>query len=416
MTARLRCLVTQPLSAEKGVRMKATILSKQLKRTVPLIVASSVTLTACSGQEGDTNGEFAGVGLSPGTTSVLGVVGAVVVAGALLASDDDDSSGGSVVGDTGDMVGDGGGVVTTPDGTDNMVGDGGGVVTTPDDTDGDDTPVTTVPDGQMDPDQDGLTNDQEAATGTDPNNPDTDADGIIDGDEVVNTLTDPLNPDSDGDGLQDGDEVNNTLTDPNNADTDGGGTDDGTEVANGSDPLTDSADDSGATTPPATTPPTDPNDTSATLLADGSFVGDVFSEETVLPNSNSPEVAVANLMFDGFNGTGSGCVTVPAGTTPPGVDAGGDMVSDVSLMIGPPGANGFQAVELEPNGDRTMWCIPPVLSAAQVGAIQQNLPSGNLYLAVRNPSFPDGELRSQLMPADVFTYGCSAVGTSGTGE
>jgi len=96
MTARLQVFGYAASIRGEDVRMKATILSKQLKRTVPLIVASSVTLTACSGQEGDTNGEFAGVGLSPGTTTVLGVVGAVVVAGALLASDDDDSSGGSV--------------------------------------------------------------------------------------------------------------------------------------------------------------------------------------------------------------------------------------------------------------------------------------------------------------------------------
>jgi hypothetical protein len=39
--------------------------------------------------------------------------------------------------------------------------------------------------GDLDPDHDGLTNDEEALFGTDPNNPDTDADGIIDGRDLA---------------------------------------------------------------------------------------------------------------------------------------------------------------------------------------------------------------------------------------
>src|SRR5713101_2814930 len=54
-----------------------------------------------------------------------------------------------------------------------------------------------------DPDQDGLTNLEEYQHGTDPNNPDTDGDGLSDGDEVHKYHTDPLNPDTDGDGLTD---------------------------------------------------------------------------------------------------------------------------------------------------------------------------------------------------------------------
>ena len=49
--------------------------------------------------------------------------------------------------------------------------------------------------------------------------------------------TDCVEPDDcDGDGLTN-DEEAEIGTDPNNADTDGGGVDDGTEVANGTDPL-----------------------------------------------------------------------------------------------------------------------------------------------------------------------------------
>ncbi|MGE0712045.1 MAG: hypothetical protein AB7N76_31440 [Planctomycetota bacterium] len=44
---------------------------------------------------------------------------------------------------------------------------------------------TTTPTGSLDPDHDGLTNDEEALFGTDPNNPDTDGDGIIDGRDLA---------------------------------------------------------------------------------------------------------------------------------------------------------------------------------------------------------------------------------------
>ncbi|MFO7678736.1 MAG: protein kinase [Chloroflexota bacterium] len=66
--------------------------------------------------------------------------------------------------------------------------------------------MTTL-DAGSDPDQDGLSNAQEQALGTDPNNPDSDNDGLNDGEEVNIYFTNPLNPDSDNDGLKDGAEV-----------------------------------------------------------------------------------------------------------------------------------------------------------------------------------------------------------------
>ena len=61
-----------------------------------------------------------------------------------------------------------------------------------------------VADGSGDEDGDGLTDLEEVAdVGTDPCNPDTDGDGLNDGDEV-NLGTDPTNPDTDGDGVPDG--------------------------------------------------------------------------------------------------------------------------------------------------------------------------------------------------------------------
>lgn len=112
--------------------------------------------------------------------------------------------------------------------------------------------------GACDDDDDALTNSEEAVLGTDPLNPDTDADGLEDGAEVNNEGTDPLNPDTDGDGINDGPEVV-AATDPLDpcdpsqlpgyagydplnpiwvaADCDGDGVNNGVEDTNGTDPY-----------------------------------------------------------------------------------------------------------------------------------------------------------------------------------
>lgn len=81
-----------------------------------------------------------------------------------------------------------------------------------------------------DKDRDGLTKREELELGTDPNNPDTDGDGLNDGDEVLKYKTDPLKADTDGDGLKDGEEVFTYKTNPTKSDTDGDGLSDGDEV------------------------------------------------------------------------------------------------------------------------------------------------------------------------------------------
>ena len=88
----------------------------------------------------------------------------------------------------------------------------------------------------QDTDNDGLPDAQELILKTDPNNPDSDADGVPDGVEVLVAHTNPLDDDSDDDGLIDGVEdanhngkVDPGETDPNKADTDGDGLPDGLE-------------------------------------------------------------------------------------------------------------------------------------------------------------------------------------------
>jgi hypothetical protein len=73
-------------------------------------------------------------------------------------------------------------------------------------------------------------------TGTDPRNPDTDGDGLRDGEEVSEFRTNPTLADSDGDGLTDCQEVKTCLTDPTKWDTDDDGLPDGWEIANLLDP------------------------------------------------------------------------------------------------------------------------------------------------------------------------------------
>jgi hypothetical protein len=124
-----------------------------------------------------------------------------------------------------------------------------------------------------DTDDDGLLDGEEVAFLTAPKDPDTDDDGLSDGDEVLVLGTDPLDPDTDGDGLTDGDEVLVLGTDPLVADTDGDGLLDGDEVqVHGTNPLDADTDDDdlsdGDEIQVHGTNPLDP-DTDDDLLPDG---------------------------------------------------------------------------------------------------------------------------------------------------
>lgn len=71
------------------------------------------------------------------------------------------------------------------------------------------TPAEPVPEAPVDTDGDGLTDEEEAAAGTNPESADTDADSLTDFAEIRTYQSDPLSADTDGDGFSDGTEVEN---------------------------------------------------------------------------------------------------------------------------------------------------------------------------------------------------------------
>lgn len=130
--------------------------------------------------------------------------------------------------------------------------------------------------GSSDKDGDGLTKSEEKEIGTDPGNPDSDSDGLKDGEEVRTYFTNALNPDSDGDTLSDGDEIRTHKTDPLKADSDGDGLNDNEEINTyKTDPLkADTDNDSLSDGDEIAIYKTDPmkSDTDSDILSDGDEV------------------------------------------------------------------------------------------------------------------------------------------------
>ncbi len=128
-----------------------------------------------------------------------------------------------------------------------------------------DTDEDTIADGDEDEDEDGLSNVEEQDAETDPADADTDGDLLNDGDEVNVHGTDPNDPDTDSDDLSDYEEVITYGTDPKSRDTDGDGLSDGEEVnTHATNPLDDDTDDDGFTDLVEIINGSDPNDPDST--------------------------------------------------------------------------------------------------------------------------------------------------------
>ena len=323
------------------------------KLPLACLLAASVTVAGCSGDQlGDTNGGLSAGGASSGT--LLGAVGAVVLAGALLASDDDDDNNSAIGGtDSGTTTGDGATTGTTTGGGTTGGGTTGGATTGT--TTGGGTPGTTTGGGTT---------------------------GTTTGGGTTGTTT--------------GGGTTGTTT--------GGGTT-GTTTGGGTTGTTTGGGTTGGTTDGGTTTggTTGGNTGTVTLGQLGAFSTELLVDETV-PVSSSTGAANAAINFDRTNGGAVGDVVVS------GITVTDD--TRVDIMVGPPGANGFVAVELERTGPNT-WSVPAVLSDAQRDFVLQNINAGNLYVSVRADEFSDDLLRRQILPAGVSRYTTTVGGTTG---
>ncbi|MCX7832979.1 MAG: OmpA family protein [Ignavibacteria bacterium] len=189
-----------------------------------------------------------------------------------------------------------------------------------------------------DDDKDGLLTSFEEEIGTDPFNPDTDGDGLKDGQEVNTYKTNPLLPDTDDDGLNDYLEVMKHKTNPTNPDTDGDGLKDGEEVNKYyTDPLMKDTDNDGLTDfEEVKTTKTDPirPDTDGDGLYDGEEVN-VHKTNPLKPDSDEDELndyeevkkyKTKPLKADTDAGTINDGIEVRRGTNP--LDPSDDVVKE----------------------------------------------------------------------------------------
>ncbi len=219
-------------------------------------------------------------------------------------------------------------------------------------------------DDALDTDRDGLTDIAELAIGTDFRNPDTDGDGILDGEETVpgrdGYVTNPLDRDTDDDGISDGDETGagpvHVGTDPTNRDTDGDGLQDGTEIGrttglsdpDGSGPVlgTNTAIFIPDAAPASTTDPLDP-DTDDGGVLDGAE--DINRNGRVDAGEINP--AIGNGADD-VDRDGDGlpdAIEALLGTDPDNPDTDGDGIADGEEVV--PGLDGFTTDPLDADTD-----------------------------------------------------------------
>ncbi len=201
-------------------------------------------------------------------------------------------------------------------------------------------PTTTTDPNDPDVDRDGLLDGAEDLDGngrfdgdrpgtafdeTDPTSDDTDADGLsdyleggaggpdTDGDQTIDALDTDDTTDTDGDGITDQDELDQG-TDPEDADTDDDGIDDGDELDQGTDPTDDDTDDDGVSDGEEVDGGTDPTD--ADTDDDGIDDGDELDQGTDPTDDDSDDDGVS----DGEE--------VDAGTDPTDDDTDDDGIDD----------------------------------------------------------------------------------------
>ncbi|MFT6143375.1 MAG: hypothetical protein ACJAV2_001248, partial [Myxococcota bacterium] len=211
--------------------------------------------------------------------------------------------------------------------------------------------------------------DSDPSTTTLAHDPDTDNDGLCDGNEDVgvicvagddtnedgrydSTETDPNAADSDSDGANDRFEKRSSLTDPRDSDTDDDGLDDGTEIAGTTDPRDADSDDDGLSDSEETT--TDPNndDSDDDGLNDGLELGRTAGID---PGTSD----VTSVSYTGTAGTWVADQPESGTTLPNNPDSDDDGLCDGAIDVSPDcvagedlNANGLvDGAETNPNSE-----------------------------------------------------------------
>ena len=212
--------------------------------------------------------------------------------------------------------------------------------------------------GPTDMDNDGLLDVDERRIGTNPLHPDTDDDGLLDGEEVIRYGSDPLLPDTDSDTLSDYGEAILYHTNPRLADSDGDGLLDPDEVnLHGSDPRSVDGDADGLADPDEIAMATNPRapDTDGDGLLDGREVHETGTNPLAADSD-------ADGVFDGdevdTHGTdpldadtdGDGLLDgdeIARGTDPLLTDSDGDALADGDEVV----LHGTDPTQADTDGD-----------------------------------------------------------------
>ena len=238
-----------------------------------------------------------------------------------------------------------------------------------------------------DPDGDRLVNSRELQRGTDPQDKDTDDDGLKDGEELDTYGTNPTKDDTDGDGLKDGNEVNTHRTNPARADSDGDGLDDGREVTIGTMPTQADTDgdrfDDGLEVNTLQSNPLDPKDPPVVgggdslyaqkVLADGPVAYYRFEERT--------GVVAVDSSTSGKHGIYNGDVGFGAPSFHPNLGSAADLTGG---YIAIPNTGSFSEstaevwLQLDAGGE---GCCTSIASAGtwSTNALHWNLTAGNVF-------------------------------------
>ncbi|MEM7219493.1 MAG: hypothetical protein AAF515_14090 [Pseudomonadota bacterium] len=254
-----------------------------------------------------------------------------------------------------------------------------------------------------DTDGDGLLDGEEPELGLDPNVGDMDGDGLLDGAEVKRLGTDPRRADSDDDGLEDGAEVRELGMDPMRADSDDDGLSDAEETGLGTDPLRLDTDGDGVPDGTEATAGTSPlnSDSDGDGLDDGAEAA--AGTDPLRADSDGDSIGDAQELR-------------VHGTNPLAADTDGDSVNDALELAGGLDPK-LDDRELDSDGDGLSNAQEQALgtSASNPDSDGDGAPDGEEVAAGTEPGAPDTD-GDGLLDGEEATLGSSPFAADSDGD